>query len=231
MHFSRRSEKKEIIDLRPLNSQEAASAFTLVSMVNRYLGGTRVILHHLKQFSKKWDKEGKVRILDLGTGISDIPEAVIRWGKKNGFKIEVTALDLFHEPLKSGRKISGIFPVQANCFHPPFRDKTFDYVTASLFFHHLSDDEILRTLRNAAGLAKKGIIINDLSRSLFSYAGFWLLTLFTRDPIFRHDGLLSIRKGFTKKDLEAWKLNTGLIHLTPHNHFAGRIALAGENEF
>lgn len=228
MDFSCRAEEKEIIDLRPLTPEENHSAFRLISMLNRHLGGTRVILHHLQRFSKKWGKGQKVRILDLGTGISDIPEAVILWGKKNGHNIEVTALDLFLEPLKYGRKTPGILPVQASCFAPPFADHTFDYVTASLFFHHLNDEEILETLKTSAKLAKKGLIVNDLSRSKLSYVGFWLLTLFTGDPIFKHDGLLSIRKGFTKTDLEEWKLATGLSFLNVFEHFAGRLALAGE---
>lgn len=228
MDFSRRAKEKEIIDLRPLTPEENDSAFRLISMVNRRLGGTSVILHHLRRFLKKWEKGRKIRILDLGTGISDIPEAVVLWGKQQGHEIEVTALDLFHEPLKSGRKMSGILPVQASCFAPPFADQTFDYVTASLFFHHLEDEEILKTLETVSKLAKKGIIINDLSRSPLSYIGFWLLTLFTGDPIFRHDGLLSIRRGFRKNDLEEWKQLTGLSFLNIYHHFAGRVALAGE---
>lgn len=228
MDFSRRSDEKEIIDLRPLTPEENKSTFKLISFVNRYLGGTNVVLHHLKKFSKKWKTGETIRILDLGTGISDIPEAVLRWSSSGGFNVQVTALDLFREPLKSGRQMPGLSRVQASCFQPPFGDGTFDYVIASLFFHHLSDPEIISTLEQAAKLSKRGIVINDLARSPLSYTGFWLLTLFTGDPVFRHDGLLSIRKGFDKSDLLMWKEKTSLSFLEPHSHFAGRVALAGE---
>lgn len=228
MDFSRRSIEKEIIDLRPLTSEENRSAFRLISLVNRILGGTQVVLHHLQKFSVNWSSGQTIRILDLGTGISDIPEAILHWAKSRGFRVHVTALDLFFEPLKSGRKTPGLSRVQASCFQPPFADKTFDYVIASLFFHHLEDKEILSALKISSTLSKRGIIINDLERSPLSFAGFWFLTLFASDPIFRHDGLLSIRKGFSKQEMMKWISISGLSNVKVCSHFAGRLAMAGE---
>ena len=166
MDFSRRSAEKEIIDLRPLTPEENLSAFKRIAWINRFLGGTGVILHHLQRFSKNWKRGEVIKILDLGTGISDIPEAVLRWGKKQGFQIEITALDLFHEPLKAGRLAPGISRIQASCFDLPFQTQTFDYVMASMFFHHLENTEIYSVLAQASAMAKRGIIIND--RDLFN---------------------------------------------------------------
>ena len=229
MDFSHRSSQNEIIDLRPLTPEENRSAFKRISWVNRFLGGTGVILHHLKRFSKNWNSGEVIRILDLGTGISDIPEAIIKWGNKKGFRIQIAALDLFHESLKSGRPNPGIFPVQASCFAPPFQNQTFDYVIASMFFHHLSDPEICEVLRQSSLMAKRGVIMNDLYRSFIPYIGFWLLTLFTGDPIFRNDGLISIQRGFRIQDLKDWISKTELSFLKPRCHiFSFRVALAGE---
>ncbi len=229
MDFTRRSEEKEIIDLRPLTPAENASAFKRMAWVNRFLGGSGVILHHLKRFSKKWEPGRLVRILDLGTGISDIPEAIIKWGKRNHFNIQITALDLCLEPLKSDRAVNEISRVQASCFALPFQPEMFDYCIASMFFHHLKDEEIHTLLIEISGMVKQGIIINDLYRSFIPYAGFWLMTLFMGDPLFRHDGLISIQKGFRAEDLKDWISKTGLSVLKPYSHpFAFRVALAGE---
>lgn len=228
MNFFSRSEEKEILDLRPLTPEENLSAFKLISLVNRWLGGTNVILSYLKKFSKKWRANEVIRILDLGTGISDIPEAILHWSKVNGFRVEVTALDISFESLKLGRKAPGLSLVQASCFELPFSGPIFDYVTASMFFHHLSDAEILTVLKKSESIAKRGIIINDLERSKLSYAGFWLLTLFINDGIFRNDGLISIQKGFVAADLKKWISKTGFKFLSSSKHFIGRIALAGE---
>ena len=59
--------------------------------VNRWLGGTRVVLAHLA----KWlPTEAAVRVLDVGTGAGDIPGAVARWAAKRGRVVDICAVDL-----------------------------------------------------------------------------------------------------------------------------------------
>lgn len=43
--------------------------------------------------------------------------------------------------------------------------RSFDYVHAGLFLHHLREDAILRVLRSMDRLARRGIVWNDLVRS------------------------------------------------------------------
>ena len=91
MNFKVRSTEKEIIDLRALTPEENLSTFRLIALINHFLGGTTVILNHLEKFSKKWPENQTIQILDLGTGISDIPEAILKWAEKKGVEVIIVA--------------------------------------------------------------------------------------------------------------------------------------------
>lgn len=258
----KRSQEKEIIDLRKLTPEETDSVYGWMGAVNQYLGGRRVILRHLEAFSKNWAADQMIKILDAGAGGSDIPAAIVRWARLKKKKVKIIALDLDLQALLFGKqkyskrrrcelyspptkpfggdiknlpspKVSvgidrSLFWVQASCLKLPFAEKSFDYVIASMFFHHLPGEIILQCLHAFDGLAARGILINDLYRSRLAYAGFWLLSLPLPDPIFRHDGLLSIRRGFRPAELREWIQNSGLTYLSVFRHFAFRVALAGD---
>jgi ubiquinone/menaquinone biosynthesis C-methylase UbiE len=230
--FTERSTEQEIMDIRELTPEETASVYTWIGRVNRFLGGTRVILKHLENFSKNWPEGQTIRILDVGTGSSDIPAEIIKWAARKKLCVHVTALDIDHRALVFGKSrnadIRSLSWVQASCEALPFPDKSFDYVLSSMFFHHLSPAMILKCLEAYDRLAKRGIIINDLYRSRLAYALFDLGTLAVPSPVFRHDGLLSIRRSFRKNDLKEMIQDSGLQYLAARRHFAFRVSLAGE---
>lgn len=229
--FSERSTEQEIMDVRQLTPEETKSVYSWIGRVNRYLGGIRVVLKHLEDYSKKWKPGQTIRILDVGTGGSDIPAAIVRWAERRKIKIHVVALDIDSRALvfgKSKNSIPGLSWVQGSCEALPFPDKSFDYVLSSMFFHHLSPAMILKCLKTCDRIAKRGIIINDLYRSRRAYVLFDLATLFIPSPVFRHDGLLSIRRAFRKEDLLQMIADSGLEYLSPYRHYSFRVALAGE---
>ena len=103
--------------------------------------------------------------------------------------------------------------VCANVLNIPFKQKQFDIIHLSLFLHHFKEEEIKEILCGLSQIAKHGIIINDLRRSVFAYIGIKFLTaLFSKNEFVKNDGPLSVKKGFIKpeliyKILEELKLN------------------------
>ncbi|MDP4117240.1 MAG: hypothetical protein Q8903_13975, partial [Bacteroidota bacterium] len=78
----------------------------------------------------------------------------------------------------------------------------FDYVHASLFFHHFEENKISQILQSLSGVVKKAIIINDLRRSLPAYLGIRMLTLlFSKSNMVKNDAPLSVKRGFVKSDI------------------------------
>ena len=83
--------------------------------------------------------------------------------------------------------------------------KSFDIVTSTLMCHHLNDDALIDFLKRSYLIAKKGVIINDLHRNFLARVAFGTVAPFLfRNRIVFHDGLLSIKRAFTKKDWIAY---------------------------
>src|SRR4029078_12974935 len=76
----------------------------------------------------------------------------------------------------------------------PWPDRSFDVVHASLLVHHLEPPEALAVLREAARVARIGVIVNDLVRARRLLLGARvLLGVTTRNRYTRHDGPLSVQ--------------------------------------
>jgi hypothetical protein len=102
-----------------------------------------------------------------------------------------------------------------------------DYVTATHFFHHLTDEEVVSILMEFDRVARRGIIVNDLLRSRRALAWIRLFTLFA-NPCVKADGPLSVRRSFTLAEIKALAARSGLHWLKVRVHFGHRFTLAGE---
>lgn len=220
------------MDLEDRCYEERIGAYRLIRLVNRYLFGTRVILTHLENYSKPWKQETTIRILDVGSGASDIPQAIVDWARKKGWRVHVVALDICPKALSFAKSECAGYPeisfVRASTFALPFPPQSFDYIISSMFFHHLSDDEIVRVLKVFDAHAVRGIIVNDLARNLRAWLWIFFFTRFIRNKMFRNDAPLSVLRGFKKHEVDALIRETGLNYLRFHPHIGHRFAIAGE---
>jgi SAM-dependent methyltransferase len=227
-----RSHEKEIMDLEYASFEETSETYRLIRRVNRYLGGSSVILAHLERFARGWNRAKTLRILDAAAGIADIPQAIVRWARKKGQSIHVTALDINPHALAFGRAELAGYPeisfLRGSIFDPPFLEGSFDYVISSMFFHHLTEEEAARVLKISSELARRGVIVNDLLRKRGAYLGILFLSRFSRNAMFRNDAPLSVLRGFRRPEVESLIESSGLGYLRFHRHCFYRFAIAGE---
>src|SRR5262249_32290093 len=128
-------------------------------------------------------------ILDVAAGGCDVSDAL-----PERRSCRVIALDLNPSGLKLARTA---LPVVGDALKLPFSNQTFDVVTASLFFHHLSNDDCAGVLAEMWRVAKRRILVNDLHRHAVAYYSFQVLAaLFSKSRMVRHDGPVSVRRGF-----------------------------------
>jgi hypothetical protein len=201
--------------------------------VNRWLGGTRGLLTHLRHWSRRWPRDRPVTLLDIGTGSADIPCAARRWAERSGFDLRITGVDLHAATLDLARRhvagVDGIELVQANALRlmDRFTPGSFDYVHAGMFLHHLPFIEVLTALRIMDRIARAGLVWNDLVRSRLSLA---LLRpmLLGRPHIVRHDALASVHAGFTRAEALDFAHRVGLDYVRYHTVLAYRFTLSGE---
>jgi SAM-dependent methyltransferase len=139
-----------------------------------------------------------ISILDVGGGASDILLKL----KRNGHYPGIISLDInpracHYTSLNSPE----IKTVCCDVRYLPIKNQV-DIIHASLFFHHFPETEITKLLSALLNLSSKGLVINDLRRSIFAWLGIKILTsLFSKSEMVKNDGPLSVKRGFIKSDL------------------------------
>ena len=218
-----------------MSPEETAHTYKLISRVNQCLGGISVILRHLSRFSPAWKPGETIRILDIGTGSADIPQAVVRWCRKRKYTVRVTALDLSGEALRMARSLLADYPEiqfqSANALDPPFPDAGFDLVMCNLALHHFSVEDAVRVLRRMWRLTRGAILVNDLIRGrVVSFFAGTVIPLFMSNPITRFDAYLSTRRAFSDNEMLRLAFHAGIPGPRIRRYFPGRQVLSAWKE-
>jgi ubiquinone/menaquinone biosynthesis C-methylase UbiE len=235
--LQRRAELTELMDDPNVNRAALAKSLRFIRRVNRYLGGTRAVMGHFQNWSHRWKKNQTITILDVATGSADIPLALLKWSHRNNFDLHIIGLDLHAVTLELAQQhIHQSWPnknqppihlLRGDALALPFANQSIDYVTCSMFLHHLNDQQVAQAVAEMVRVARRGIVINDLLRSRPAQLGIFLLTLFA-DPIDKHDARVSVKKAWIRHEVEAWKLPANAPWLAYHEHIPARFTLAGE---
>ena len=218
----------ERMDEPDLDPRELVRALGTLARINRFFGGTRVIFHYLPRLCDGLSTP--VRILDVGTGYADIPRAIVRWARRRGQLMEITAVDRHPATVVLAARACATYPEirlrSADALALPFPPHSFDLVLASQILHHLEGTEPVHLLRELARVARYGILVHDLRRGAWPLAVTWaVLHLVSRSPVIRHDGPLSIRRGYVATELDALARAAGWKAWRVSRHAFFRLAL------
>jgi ubiquinone/menaquinone biosynthesis C-methylase UbiE len=225
-----RNLRPELLDLDEAPFEEVKDSLQDVQRVNRYLSGYRVLLHHMGRFFDRHDSSQPLRILDAATGSADQPLEVVRYARRRGIPVQVTAIDINRKMLHFAQEESRKFPeirfVQCDALNMPFGENSFDVVINSLALHHFSRDHAVALLKSFSKLARRGVIVNDLHRSRVAHASIYILTrLLTQNRLTRYDAPVSVMNAFTPEEMRAMAREAGWQQFAVHRHFPYRIAL------
>jgi 2-polyprenyl-3-methyl-5-hydroxy-6-metoxy-1,4-benzoquinol methylase len=200
MWQSKRSLEPEILDLGPdhYTSEEYDRCLKLLSRVNHLLGGYRATRNAFR------DAEIQPRsILEVGCGGGYQCQQMHQWfphANIRGIDISLQAINHAHNHLPQSMSHAIDF------HHQPakkldFPENSCDVVTTTLVCHHMADEELIAFLQESYRVAASAVIINDLHRHWAAYASFALIApLVFPHRLIQHDGLLSIKRAFRKKD-------------------------------
>jgi len=217
----------ELMDDPGLDPVEHRRALAGLARLNRVSGSSGVLWPSIAQLARA--SKRPIRVLDVATGSGDVPAGLLRQAQRSGVSLEVAGCDLSPTAVATAR---------ANCpggqffTHDAIRDPLppgFDVVTCSLFLHHLSSDDAVSLLRRMDGAAGRMGLVNDLSRSRFSYVGVWLAChLLTCSRVVRFDGPASVRSAFTSREALDLADEAGLSGATVRGKFPARFLLSWE---
>ncbi len=232
-----RSEASEWMDDLSITDERLADALEELRLVNRWLGGYRGTLACLEPLLRREGARRTVRVLDVGTGGADLPEAIVRWASRRGLRVEVCATDLNGATLAHAGAIlkrtlapelrRRITLEQADALALPYADGAFDVVTASLFMHHLREPECVRLLQEMQRVGRFGLVVNDLHRHALAYHAIRSLALLLRaSSMFRHDAPVSVARGFRRGELQRMAEAAGLAAYRLRRRWAFRWVLS-----
>jgi SAM-dependent methyltransferase len=170
--------------------------------INRQFGGHRI----LRRYLEGWMNPGRVyRVLDLCTGVADMPRVMVDWARARDITLRIDAVDANPAVLSIGRRDCADYPEihlhqsDALKFAP---DTRYDLVHCSLALHHFADEDGVKLLRNARNWSNRWVLIADLERSPLTTAAIWAVTgLLYRDAVTAHDGRLSAQRAFSFREL------------------------------
>ena len=227
---------RELMDEPEQDRAQLARSLADLRAVNRWLGGTRVALHHLEELVER-HPQPSYRLLDVATGSGDIPLRVAEWARHRDLEIEIVATDNHPGTLALAREHTAADPAvrtqHADALSLPWPDESFDVALLSTSLHHFDDErDCLRVLREMYRVSRIGLIVNDLARSRAALLGARLLaaTAWRTHPVTRHDGPLSVRRSFTPAELRSLASRAGFAKSRVQAHFPFRLALVAEKE-
>jgi ubiquinone/menaquinone biosynthesis C-methylase UbiE len=201
------------MDEASVTTEQMRHALDDLDRVNRFLGGwsgSRALLE--PRFRARRGRP--VSILDVGGGSGaasrDLRRCAARWGVRASFvslDVHAAVCDVAQASASGDRDIA---VVRGDALRLPFADDSFDFAHAALFLHHFRDDAIGAILDEMRRVSREGVVVNDLHRHVVSYFAIRAIAaLFRFSPVSRHDGPLSVRRGFRRSEVERWRTASG----------------------
>ena len=181
-----------------------------IARANRWFGGAAAARWGLARVLADSHPGRALTLLDLGTGIGDLPLACARWARRRGIVLAPLGLERSRVAAALAHG-AGVPTIVADAGAPPLGEQSVDLVLVSQVAHHFDPDSVVALLRTADRLARLAVVVSDLRRSRVAQSAFTggaLLLGF--DSATRHDGHTSIRRGFTARELAALLARAGI---------------------
>lgn len=165
---------------------------------------------------------GRLRVLDLAAGGGDVTAGVARLA---GPALSIEGCDRSPRAVSHARARA---PGVRFFVHDVVRDGPppgYDVYVASLFLHHLAEDEAVRLLR---GMAQgRALLVNDLRRSRAGHLAARVVPrLLTRSPVVHADARRSVENAFSLAEARALAEKAGLGGATVARRWPFRFLLA-----
>ena len=189
----------EILDGEGLDPRVVERSMSDVARANTLFGGASALLAELEPVF--YNLSADATLLDVGTGLGDIPARAKARARAHGIELRAFGVDVAPElaAASAGRVDAAVC---ADGLRLPFADASVDVVTCSQVLHHFRGASGAALLRELSRVARVRVVVSDLRRSWMAAAGLWIASFpLLFHPISRHDGVVSVLRGFTPDEL------------------------------
>jgi SAM-dependent methyltransferase len=185
-----------------------------IGRLNALFGGTRAVVRALEPVFARARHHADTGcgaldwiLLDVGTGLGDIPRAAARAARRHGITLHLIGVELNRAAARLARAADvdpPLAPVLADGGALPLAPHSVDVIVASQVLHHVPRAVAVRWLAAFHRLARHAVVVADLRRSWLAMAGVWAACLgLGMGRVTRRDAVLSLRRGYTRREFDA----------------------------
>jgi ubiquinone/menaquinone biosynthesis C-methylase UbiE len=201
----------EYLDAPDVDPRIVRRSLADVALANALFGGTRAVLVELRALLPELGKSAT--LLDVGSGVGDIAAQARELARAHGIDLSLVTIDMA-ETLAAASRLRTGNAVRGDATRLPFANRAVDIVMCSQTLHHFDDASASAVLRELDRVARRRVIVSDLRRSWVAAAGLWAASFpLGFHPVSRHDGVVSIMRGYTTQELR--RLVTSSIGTAP----------------
>jgi ubiquinone/menaquinone biosynthesis C-methylase UbiE len=188
----------EILDSDACPAIEVEASLEDLGRINRWFGGVATTRKLIERVASATGSK-HFSLLEVAAGFGQVPKAAGEQLKHKGITLDVICLDRVRSHLRNGE---GKRAVVADALALPFRDRSFDLVSSSLFAHHLEPCELTRFAGEALRVSRWAVLINDLVRHPMHLALVYAAFPFMRSYVSRMDGVASVRRAYVAEEMQ-----------------------------
>lgn len=203
--FKHRSFQPELMDDPDVPRDLLYKNLRELDFLNKYTLGHQLSIRALEKLLP--DSNGTIHVADLGCGSGDTLKHMARWARKKQIDAKFTGIDNNPDIIAYLRKHCKDYPeikgIEATYQEYLSGNEEVDIYHCSLFAHHLENHELLDLFSHFNKHPRLGFVISDILRSRFAYYGSMILTtLGNGTSLARHDGPVSVLKGFRINEIK-----------------------------
>lgn len=211
--FATRSVAPELMDLPDADPGKLLRTVGQFNLINRLFSRSGSVVDRFVIAPNRKTRT-PVTVADVGSGGGDIMRRMVRSCRDIALPVRAVCIDRDERIVEYAKTQCRAYPEievrQGDVTALPELG-TFDYVFCNNFLHHFPDGDIPGVLRLLYAAAHRTLLVSDLMRSPLAYAGFSLFAAaFLHGSFAGFDGRLSIRKGFTRKELSGFAAEAGI---------------------
>ena len=201
----RAPELRELMDDPDCDRARLDATYARFRLVNGLVAGWRGI--YRDRIRPRLTEASPTTLLDLGCGGGDVARALSGWAKRDGLHLAVTAIDPDPRAFAFASTQPGPPDIVYRCASSAdlvAEAARFDVVVSNHVLHHLDREELAAFFFDSELLARGTVLHGDIHRSRAAYAAYSVLSLpIAHGSFIRDDGLTSIRRSYTAKELRA----------------------------
>ena len=203
MNLTARSDAAELMDTDCRDEADYQACLRDLGRVNTVTLARLPTLAWLTRATRRRPAGEAISVFDVAFGGGDMLRAIAGWAHRRGRPVWLGGMDLNPDAARIARAASPGLELHllTGDVLQSVPEPAPDYITSSLFTHHLRDQQVVAFLRWMERHARCGWFVNDLHRHALPYHGFRLLSRVARWHRFvQHDGAVSIARAFTRRE-------------------------------